>query len=72
VTSSYCFDNDLNLFVQFKVKAVWPEMEMHGLRQLIMKYRVFHFSCFEATANQLLDLICLWGFEMNLMASVWL
>lgn len=40
VTLSCCFDNDLNLFVQFKVKAVWSEMEMHGLRQLIMKYRV--------------------------------
>lgn len=37
VTLSNCFDNDLNLFVQFKAKAVWPEMEMHELRQLVMK-----------------------------------
>lgn len=72
MTLSNCFDNDLNLFVQFKVKAVWLEMEMHGLRQLVMKYSVFYFSCFEATANQLLDLMCLRGCEMNLVASNWL
>lgn len=55
--------------MQFKVKAVWPEMEMHALRQLVMKCRDFHFSCFEATANQLLDLMCLWGREVNFAAS---
>lgn len=47
-------------------------MEMHGLRQLVMKYRVSYFSCFEATVNQLLDLMCLRGCEMNLVASNWL
>lgn len=47
-------------------------MEMHGLRQPVMKYRVFYFSCFEATANQLLDLMCLQGCEMNLVVSSWL
>lgn len=40
-------------------------MGMHGLKQLIMKYRVCYFSCFEAIANQLLDLMFLWGYEMN-------
>lgn len=72
MTSSRRFDSDLNAFVQLQLQAVWPEMEMHGLKQLIMKYRGFHFSCFEAAANQLLDLLFLWGCEMNLVASSWL